>query len=225
MPPRERHLRVRRTARFYQIGDPSARTQELWVACHGYAQLAADFAKALAPLADDGRVVLVPEGLSRMYLDDPVKRHGLTSPVGASWMTREDREAEITDYVEYLDALVETVRGELSLPEMPVTALGFSQGAATVSRWAVSGQTQLRRLILWSGSPPTDLPTDRGVSLFRGAQLVMVAGLKDRLVSQKQAEHDKRTLESMGLHPELMFFEGGHSLNSDVLRRLASGNQ
>jgi hypothetical protein len=31
----------------------------------------------------------------RFYFDDPAKRHGPDSPVGASWMTRADREREI----------------------------------------------------------------------------------------------------------------------------------
>ncbi|MGH7679044.1 MAG: alpha/beta hydrolase, partial [Gemmatimonadaceae bacterium] len=70
MPPVERHIRVHRTARFYLLGAPAKQATELWVACHGYGQLAGGFAAALEPLADGGRTVVVPEALSRFYLDD-----------------------------------------------------------------------------------------------------------------------------------------------------------
>jgi predicted esterase len=221
----ERHLRVPRSARFYLHGSPGAGTKELWIACHGYGQLAAGFSKALEPLEDGSRLIAVPEALSRFYLDDPAKRHGPESPVGATWMTREDREREITDYVEYLDLVVASVLREIGASAVPprVVALGFSQGVATVSRWAALGQTRVQRLILWSGTLPTDLPPDRGEELFRGAELVMVVGRKDALVTPAALESAQAELVRRGIHPTMIHFDGGHSLNSDVLRRLAAG--
>jgi predicted esterase len=218
----ERHLRVHRSARFYLRGSPGAGTKELWIACHGYGQLAASFSKALEPLDADTRVVAVPEALNRFYLDDPNKRHGPSSPVGATWMTREDRERDITDYVEYLDQLVATLRTEIGGRALPVVALGFSQGVATVSRWAALGETRLQRLILWGGTLPPDLPLDRGDELFRGAALDMVVGRKDFFVSPAALEKSHAELAGQGIHATLIRFDGGHSLNSDVLRQLAS---
>ncbi len=46
-------------------------------------------------------------------------------------MTKEDRENEIADYVDFLDA----VFGEVVTPGARVTVLGFSQGVATAARW------------------------------------------------------------------------------------------
>jgi predicted esterase len=220
----ERHLRVHRSARFYLRGSPGAGTKELWIACHGYGQLAASFSKALAPLDHETRVVAVPEALNRFYLDDPMKRHGPDSPVGATWMTREDREREIADYVAYLDQVVDTLCDEIGAraPALPVVALGFSQGVATITRWAALGRTRLRKLILWSGTLPQDLPADRGDQLFRGAELVLVVGRKDSLVSSDALDQAQADLARQGIHPTLIRFEGGHSLNSDVLRQLAS---
>src|SRR5205807_2003043 len=124
--PVERHIRVPRAARVYEVGTPGPRTHEIWIACHGYGQLAAPFANALEPLNDGSRLILAPEALSRFYLDDPLKQHGPTSPIGASWMTREDREHEIIDYVEYLDLVASTARSELAGRDVRVIALGFS---------------------------------------------------------------------------------------------------
>jgi predicted esterase len=228
VPPQERHVRVHRTARFYVLGTPrKGKTRELWVACHGYGQLAGSFARALEPLNDGSRIVIAPEALSRFYLDEATKRHGSESPVGATWMTREDRETEIADYVEYLDIVTATVGREIKAKTrgMRVVVLGFSQGVATAARWAALGKTKIHRLILWAGTLPTDLPSDRGEGLFKRASLVMVAGLKDKIIPASAIEHDYRALARRGVRTKLVQYNGAHALHSETLKRLAADAQ
>ncbi len=100
----ERHIRVTRTARVQLLGNPGPLVGEIWFGCHGYGQLASDLARQLEVLHAPDRLVVVPEALSRFYLD-PLDRRASERRVGATWMTREDREAEISDYVSYLDTL------------------------------------------------------------------------------------------------------------------------
>ena len=219
-PPIERHLRVHRTARFYQLGTASSRIKELWIACHGYGQLAEPFARALSALDDGTRVVVAPEALSRFYRDEVARPH-THSPIGASWMTREDRGHEITDYVEYLDSVTSTVRREIGVQSIRVTVLGFSQGVATACRWTALGHTEIARLILWAGPFPEDLPTDRGNALFRGASLTVVAGTRDSVITPKVVDRNRDAMEALGLHADFMSFDGGHSLDSATLRRIA----
>ena len=126
----EHHLTVARTARYQQLGELSGRTRRVWFVCHGYGQLAAYFVRHFAFLADGGddTVVIAPEGLSRFYLQSNGGR------VGASWMTRDDRLAEIDDHVGFLNQLASLVLARCPA-EVEITVLGFSQGTATVSRW------------------------------------------------------------------------------------------
>ena len=217
----ERHLRVARTARLFFLGEPGKNTRDLWIACHGYGQLASAFASALEPLRSADRVVVAPEALSRFYLDDPAKRHGPDSPIGASWMTREDREREIADYVDYLDAVVDAVLAETPRG-VRVTGLGFSQGAATISRWAALGKTKLARVVVWGGTLPHDLPAGNGAALFRGAEVVLVGGRKDKLATPDALERDRTTLSERAVPVRLLWHEGGHSLSSSVLREIAA---
>lgn len=217
----ERHLRIQRTARLFLIGEPGDATRELWIACHGYGQLGGPFALALEPLRSDERVVVAPEALSRFYLDDPARRHGPDSPVGASWMTREDRDREIADYVDYLDAVANAVAADAP-HGLRVIGLGFSQGAATVCRWAALGRTRLTRLIVWGGTLPHDLPAGNGAALFRGADVVLVGGRKDRLTTPEAVERDRTTLAERAIPVRVMWHEGGHSLSSSLLRELAA---
>lgn len=221
MPPIERHIRVHRTARFYQLGATAQGVDELWVACHGYGQLASGFIVALAVLGSDRRVVIAPEALNRFYVDDARGHHGPNAPVGATWMTREDRDRDIHDYVEYLDLVTATVVRELAHPPR-ITALGFSQGVATAARWAALGTTSLTRLILWGGTLPPDLPTDRGASLFKSAAVTLVAGEKDQLASLSAMEQARTSLAARGIQAALMVHDGGHALNSRALADLAA---
>ena len=108
-------LHVRRTARYYTIGPTHGFPRELWVVVHGYGQLARRFMESFAPLDDGTRLVMAPEALSRFYLDPIPERRLQAEPrVGATWMTREDRESEIRDYVAYLEHLASEVRRHLS---------------------------------------------------------------------------------------------------------------
>src|SRR6266498_2098347 len=135
----EHHIGVTRTARYYTLGEISRGAGEVWFVCHGYGQLAARFLEKFRALDDGRRYLVAPEGLSRFYLSEsPAERR-----VGASWMTREDRLTEIEDYLQYLDAVYADIFGWLDRTRVTVHALGFSQGASTVSRWAAMGKARV----------------------------------------------------------------------------------
>src|SRR5690348_9673298 len=107
----EFHIAVGRTARYVVLGS-TAKTgglREVWVVLHGYGQLAATFARYFEILDDGTRLIVAPEALNRFYLTGPTSGPANERPVGATWMTREDREHEIEDYVAYLDTLWGTV--------------------------------------------------------------------------------------------------------------------
>ncbi|MDE3054320.1 MAG: phospholipase, partial [Gemmatimonadota bacterium] len=85
----EHHLRVRRTARFHSLGEFGPGVREIWIACHGYGQLAGRFLRHFRAAAHPERLIVAPEALSRFYLDNALP-HGPDARVGATWMTRED---------------------------------------------------------------------------------------------------------------------------------------
>src|SRR5262245_36958952 len=105
--PREHHGRVERTARYYTLGPLSEGVRELWFVLHGYGNLAAKFLRSFEELDDGSRRIVAPEALNRFYLIAPDKAPANERPVGASWMTREDRESEIVDYIDYLDVVAD----------------------------------------------------------------------------------------------------------------------
>ena len=128
-------------ARYYTLGHLGPSTKSVWFVLHGYGQLAAYFIKKFDTLKDNNIYVIAPEALSRFYVD-PLQSTGRASDrVGATWMTKENRLTDIENYLTYLNRLYLN----LDLPDsVPVTILGFSQGAATVSRWITGGRDRVR---------------------------------------------------------------------------------
>jgi len=211
----EHHLPVSRTARYFTLGSPE-RAQDVWFCCHGYGQLAARFLERFRPLEAKHRCIVAPEGLSRFYLtESPTERR-----VGASWMTREDRLHEIADYVRYLDA----VYGKVVPPRAGVTALGFSQGAATVCRWVAMGSARVDQLIVWGGEipPDLDLTEDRAAERLRTSHLTLVYGTRDEFFTPKIVAATESRLREHDILYELIPFDGGHEIHDPTLRELIS---
>jgi predicted esterase len=216
----EHHVTVARSARYHTLGNERG-VEQLWIVCHGYAQLAARFLRHFAPLDDGTRLIVAPEALNRFYIEAGPGRHGPDSKVGATWMTREDRLAEIADYVRYLDALCDTILARLDRGALTITALGFSQGAATVARWAVQGRNRPNHLILWASPLPPEIDIGAGAEeLARLERVSMVVGARDDAAQQAlPAERDR--LARLGLQYVLHTFDGGHHLDVETLRALA----
>src|SRR6266702_2057585 len=214
---KEHHISVKRTARYFALGDP-ARAGEVWFACHGYGQLASRFLEKLRVLDDGRRYLVAPEGLSRFYLSESSTERR----VGASWMTREDRLAEIEDYVRYLDAVYAEVFGSLDRARVTVHALGYSQGASTVSRWVAMGKAKIDRLTLWGGEfpPDLDLTLDTVANRLRAARMTLVYGRSDEYITPKVVSGIVERLRQHEIPYEEIPFDGGHELNEAALRRL-----
>lgn len=214
---------VPRTARYYTLGPTHGFPRELWIVCHGYGQLAARFIQQFARLDDGTRLIVAPEALSRYYLDPlPLRRNQREPRVGATWMTREDRGAEIADYVRYLDLVAAEVRHPLAGASPRIVVLGFSQGTATVSRWLAASELRADQLVLWSGSIPPELDLAAWEARLQGASITLVAGETDELATPAAIAAEAERLSLAGVGFTLQRFPGGHAIDSDALEALAA---
>ncbi|MEJ8757401.1 alpha/beta fold hydrolase [Pontibacter sp. H259] len=211
----EQHLLTQRTARFYTIGLPSDAVTDLWLVCHGYGQLARYFLRHFAPL-DNGRTVIVaPEAFSRFYLD------GFSGRVGATWMTKEDRLAEIDDQAAYLNLLLQTQLQQLPA-HVRVTIVGFSQGGATVSRWLASGAAPVHRLILWAASFPEDIDFTSGKAAFTNLPVAIVYGTQDEFITPESLLKKQQLMADLSINPRIYTFEGSHTLHAETLLKVGA---
>lgn len=217
---RSRHLRVARTARYHVLGPGEGPVDELWVVCHGYRQLAGRFLRRFRGLDDGSRLLVAPEALSRFYVDPAPGRHGAEHRVGASWMTREDREAEIRDYVAYLDGLVAEEGAGRGAPR--VVALGFSQGGHTAARWAVRGATPVHHLVLWGAFLPEDLDAAEASGRLGPMDVTLVRGEGDRHQDEARERAERERLSAWGVEPARVTYAGGHEIHDATLDEVAA---
>jgi predicted esterase len=216
---REHHLPITRTARYAVLGEPGPGIAELWLVLHGYGELAAPFVRQFASLEHPSRLFVAPEGLSRFYLGRVGDRPAAERPVGASWMTREDRLAEIDDYVRYLDAVYgDVLRMVQGRPRLCVCA--FSQGTATACRWLARSAQRAERLILWGGELPPDLDLAAARERFLHLDLTLVAGTEDQYVTPKIVARERGRLDAAAIPYRVVTFAGAHEIDPATLRQV-----
>ena len=211
----ENHIKVARTARYFQLGEVGNAIKQVWFVCHGYGQLAGYFLKHFESLANGERLIVAAEGLSRFYLN------GFNGRIGASWMTREDRLNDIKDYVLYLDAVYQQIFEQVDRSSVKVSVLGFSQGTAAASRWVALGGVETDRLILWAGLLPPELIDENKLEMLK-TKLIFVAGDNDEYASKEKVLEQETHLKENSVSYKLIKFAGGHELDSGVLREIAS---
>lgn len=210
------HISVARSARYFTLGVADSPAQ-VWFVCHGYGQLANAFLSHCGVLDDGTRRIVAPEGLSRFY------RAGTNGEIGASWMTREERETEIADYVSYLDAIYTHTFEHLDRDAVDVFVLGFSQGAATACRWIVNGAGHAEHLVVWGEFIPTELHSREGHRHLRAIDLHLVYGARDEYINADRRAEQRQHLEAHGVDAHEWSFAGGHRLDDDTLLGIAEG--
>jgi predicted esterase len=206
----QRNIEVRKTARYFLLGEPSQATDILFV-CHGYGQLASVFLEQFQGISDRKFLIVAAEGLHRFYWEK------FSGRVVASWMTKEDRDSDINDYVLFLDAVHDEVK-PLCPPGVRVHALGFSQGAATVARWVARSEMKIESLIFWAGEFPKDINLEVIEERFNALRLIVVCGSADQFISNTKLYQD--SFVNLGMKPENVVFEGKHMIEEETLRRL-----
>lgn len=197
------------------LGEPGPFTRQVWFVCHGYGFLAGDFLKSFETLNEKQHLVVAPEGLHRFYL------FGTGGKVGASWMTKEDRLNDIKDYVHYLDDTYAEIMKDLDINKVKVTALGFSQGTATVSRWVLTGSSPVHRLVLWGGDFPPDIDWDAAARRLNHLDIQLVFGTEDPYLKNASLEKQSDQLKRYGVNVQIKTFSGGHEIHKGILTSLA----
>ncbi|MFB6257939.1 MAG: alpha/beta hydrolase [Flavobacteriales bacterium] len=217
MELQERTLEVLKSARYAVSPCDPEKVKEVWFVCHGYGQLAPAFLEDFEPIFQEDRMIIAPEGLHRFYLK------GTGGKVGASWMTKEEREKDIQDYVRYLDQLYDHTLHDLIGREIRIRILGFSQGVATVCRWMAHARSRADELILWAGVFPPDLDLSIDKRVFQRMRIRLLVGDQDEYRSQEKLTEEARKFQEHDIPYEFREFEGSHRIEELPLKALAEG--
>lgn len=224
-------LTVAKTARYAITGAAHADAAWLWIVFHGYGQLAADFIAPFASLAAADTRVIAPEGLSRFYTEAPRADGGHLSRIGASWLTRDDREDELRDALAMLHAVVAREHALISASrgEKPrIAVLGFSQGVAMSMRWiadirenpSISSAHEVSAHVLWAGGLAHDVSDAKMRDVWANTEVHFVVGERDRFAGAAFMSATRSRLSAMNVAVSEHSFVGGHRLDNTLLGRL-----
>jgi predicted esterase len=140
--------------------------------------------------------------------------------VGATWMTQENRLMDIENYITYLNFIH---KKEIGQRHVKTTLLGFSQGAATLMRWAMNNQVQFDRLILWAGLFPPDIDFTKGAELLKGKEVIEVLGKQDEFITADRIQEMMKLNRQLNIDPVILEFDGKHELKEEVLLKIVEG--
>lgn len=201
----EHHFKVEKTARYFTIGNPE-KAKVILLALHGYGQLAQFFIRKFDSLNNDYFIV-APEGLHRFYLN------GSSGRVGASWMTKEDRLADIHDNTLFLDQILSDFYQKFHFEKTIV--LGFSQGGATAARWINESKNRIDHFISWASVYPPDLLIEENSNLKEN---YFVLGNQDEYFNETTSSETISFYKKIGF--KTISFEGNHSIDKDILSQI-----
>jgi predicted esterase len=205
--------------RYFKLGEINAQTSQVWFVLHGYGQLAEFFIRKFKSLESKHCCVIAPEGLSRFYHSE-IQETGIraNNKIGASWMTRENRLVDIENYIAYLNGIYrKEIPATLSAK---ITILGFSQGAATASRWVINNEVTFNRLILWAGAFPPGIDFTKGKEVLKSKEIFEVYGTKDSFINEDRMKELQRLNEQLEIKPIMIRFDGKHEIDEPTLLSL-----
>lgn len=206
-------LIVTKKANYYTLGTPGPHIRQLWLVCHGYAQLADEFLRDFDVLNNPHTLVVAPEGLHYFY------KKGFDGAVGAAWMTRRHRLDAIEDNADYLQALYTHQTAQLPA-DVRIVLLGFSQGVATVCRWVLNKKPHFHDLVLWAGLPPEDLDYGAQQAYLSDKNLYLLYGSNDPFLTPDRLASVQDIEAKNGIDFGEQRFEGGHEIQPEVLQSL-----
>ncbi|MEP5610595.1 MAG: alpha/beta hydrolase [Cyclobacteriaceae bacterium] len=206
---KENQLEISIKAPYYTLNEFTEDTERIWLSFHGYGQLAKYFLKKFQLLDPKKNFIIAPQGLSKYYLD------GFYGRVGASWMTKEDRLTEIENQYRYIQTVLDEI-GDISSKEL--IYFGFSQGTATMGRFAAWSKIDFTKMVIWAGTFPPDIEPNAFNFLSGSEEITYFTSREDPFFKEEMIENQNKVVaEATGRTPNLQWYDGGHTVVPELL--------
>ena len=212
----KKQISISKTGKYSQIGKCSKKINNVWIVLHGYGMLSEYFVKKFECIINETTLVIAPEATNRFYLANNYTR------VGASWMTKLDREQEISDNILFLDKLFSIIKKDIGHDNFKLNTLGFSQGGPALVRWLMSNKLNTNSLILWGSDIPKDSLVIENKSRWNSMNLKIVIGKNDEYINEEKKQEFVGVVKSYGLKYDLIEYEGSHKIIEEELKKIAN---
>ena len=210
----KKQISIPKTHKYSQLGEFSEKTNTVWIVLHGYGMLSEFFIKKFECILNEKTVVIAPEGSNRFYLNNNYSR------VGASWMTKVDKEKDIEDNISFIETLYTKIVDDIGHNNFKLKTLGFSQGGATLVRWIMSSSLKVDSLILWGSDIPKDSLITQNKSRWSSMNIKIVIGKKDEYISDENKKKVIDAVNAYGLSYKLIEYDGPHKIIESELIKL-----
>jgi predicted esterase len=178
----------------------------LLIGFHGYAEDAEAQLERLRAIPESHRWLLVSiQALHPFY-------RPRSNAIGASWMTRQDRDLAIADNIAYVTTTLEAVTTAWStLPKLVFA--GFSQGVAMAFRAAANTPHVHTAVIAVGGDVPPELDP---LALHNISATLLIRGINDTLYTKEQFAADEKRFEQSSRKVRALECNAAHEWSSDV---------
>lgn len=212
MNPAEKKVSYKISNTYSTLNDLTPTTKNVWVVLHGIGYLSRYFLKYFKDLDPEENYIIAPQAQSKYYLNNEY-RH-----VGASWLTKENTEAEIENVLNYLEEIY-TAEALQNAPKLII--FGYSQGVSIATRWIARNKVECSHLIMHSGKVPQELKQE-DFSFLNNTAVSFIYGTKDEYLENGiVAVEEERLKELFGKKLKVLSFEGGHEMNTEIISNLA----
>ena len=199
------------TNTYSTLNELNSDTKNIWIVCHGIGFLSKYFISYFKDLNTDENYIIAPQAPSKYYQTKAYKY------VGASWLTKENRDLEIENVLNYLEAVMDLE----NLPkDKNIILLGFSQGVSIVTRWMAKRKILCNHLVIHSGSIPTEFDASN-FSYLPNLKTTIIYGDNDEYLTPSKIEAQLTYAQSIFPNsPELIKFNGRHVMHPGSLEKL-----
>lgn len=213
MVPKEKLISYTSTNTYLCLNRLDKDTKNVWIVLHGIGFLSKFFIKYFQGLPKDENYIIAPQAPSKYYLSSKYTH------VGASWLTKENRELETENVIRYLD---EVYREENIPSSCRLIILGFSQGVSIVARWVAKSKIPCKDLILYAGGIPEELTTEDFDFLAPlKTKIKIVVGTEDEFLVPERLKKERIKIDTLfNGRAEFISFDGGHEVNPGVINKL-----
>jgi len=101
-----------------------------------------------------------------------------------------------------------------------INILGFSQGAATASRWICDNKITIDNFILWCGV----FPNDMNFEIISNVKTYFLYGDDDKYVTKDRVTKQQELINNSKLNIKTIVFKGKHEIPGNVLLEQALTN-
>ncbi len=211
MSSTEKQVSYKITNSYSTLNEKTTSTKNIWVVFHGIGYLSKYFLKYFKGLDPIENYIIAPQAASKYYLN------GKYTHVGASWLTKENTQAEIANTMNYLE---EIYQAEDLASAKNLIILGYSQGVSIATRWVSKNKVECSQLVLCSGGIPRDLkPTD--FEFMQHTKTTLIYGEEDPYMDPERLKNER--FHAKELFPKdltIIPFEGGHEMRPEIINSL-----